>query len=363
MFIRHVTKQLSAFSNGELSDSESRRVREHLLGCRRCRNEHEEIELGVRLAEQIHVASAPAEMWGEIEALLDEQTRGLQPAEPRAGFAVNWYLAGAVAAVIVVAVATGLWWTRHEGPRVSWAVQEAMGNVRIDGGRIKDGGRLALGETLETGRSSTAKITVADIGEVEVDPDTRIRLVNTEAIEHRLALDRGRIQATVKAPPRLFVVDTPAAVAVDLGCKYTLDVDDSGNSLLHVTDGWVALVRNGLEVWVPRFAMCKARYGIGPGTPYFDDAGDAFVSALESFDFDGGGDDALRTVLNESRERDTFSLWHLLSRVEGEQRIQVLNRMIEIVGLPKGITRDGILRLDQKMLEAWKDEMTDTVWF
>jgi hypothetical protein len=36
--------------------------------------------------------------------------------------------------------------------------------------------------------------------------------------------------------------------------------------------------------------------------------------------------------------------------------------MIELVGLPNGITREGTLQLDQKTLDAWKDEM-DTVWF
>jgi len=36
--------------------------------------------------------------------------------------------------------------------------------------------------------------------------------------------------------------------------------------------------------------------------------------------------------------------------------------MIELVGLPTGITREGTLRLDQETLDAWKDEM-DTVWF
>ena len=365
MFTKHVVKQLSAYSNGELSAAESQRVREHLLSCKRCRNEHDDIKLGVKLAKQIEIASAPEDLWSGIEALLDKQTtrRVVQPASPRFGFGFNWYRAAAVAAVLVVAVAIGLWWTSHEAPRVSLAVQDAIGSVHIDGGRVRDAGKLAVGETLETGRSSSAKITIAGIGQVEVDPDTRIRLVKTQESEHRLALDRGRMKATISAPPRLFFVDTPAAEAIDLGCVYTLEVDEAGNSLLHVTLGWVALVRNGREVYVPRYAMCKARPGFGPGTPYFEDANETLVSALESFDFENGGDAALRTVLNESRARDTFTLWHLLGRVNSDQRILVLDRMIELVGLPKGITREATLRLDQQTLDAWKDELTDTVWF
>ena len=366
MFTKHVVKQLSAYCNGELAADQSQRVREHLLACKRCRIEHEEIRLGVNLAQQLPLASAPAEMWSEIEALLDEPSRRpvFEPKAPRLVFAFSWYRVAAVSAVLLAAVAIGLIVSSrsiYNGPRASLEV-DSVGAVRIGGDKIGNKARLAVGETLETGDFAQAKVTVSEIGEVELDSNSKIRLVRTGQAEHRIALDHGRMRATISAPPRLFFVDTPAAEAIDLGCVYTLQVDDAGTSLLHVTLGWVALVRNGREVYVPRYAMCEARPGIGPGTPYFEDASETFVRALEEFDFENGGERPFNTVLAEARPRDTFTLWHMLSRVEGDQRVRVLNRMIELVGLPSGITREGTLRLDQETLDAWKDEM-DTVWF
>ena len=363
MFTKHVTKQLSAYCNGELADAELRRVQEHLLSCLRCRREYGAIKLGADFAAQLSAVSAPADLWSKIEEMLDPQTRKqLLQIAPRSRFVFNWYQVAAVSAVLVAAVAIGVWWSAYEGPKVSFAVRDAVGKVRINGKPVVDIGKLSLGGALETGSSSGATITVADIGEVEVDPNTRIRLVKTQADEHRLALDHGRMKATISAPPRLFFVDTPSAEAIDLGCVFTLEVDDAGGSLLHVTLGWVALVRNGREVYVPRYAMCQSRLGVGVGTPYFEDTSDDFVRALERFDFEGGGDDALAAVMSEARDRDTFTLWHLLTRVEGDRRVQVLNRMIELVGLPKGISRDATLKLDPDTLEMWKDAM-DTIWF
>ena len=366
MFKKHVTKQLSAYCNSELAADESQRVQEHLLACERCRKEHDEIRLGVNLAQQLPLATAPTEMWSEIEAILDERSRRpvFEPKAPKLAFAFSWYRFAAVAAVLVVAVTIGVIVSSRYIPRVpreSWEV-ESVGAVRIDGDRISAKGRLAVGGTLETGDSATAKVTVSEIGEVELAPNSKIRLMQTRPTEHRIALDSGLMKATISAPPRLFFVNTPAAEAIDLGCVFILSVDDAGRSLLHVTLGSVALVRNGREVYVPRYAMCQARPEIGPGTPYFEDASETLVRALERFDFESGGEDALREVLRESRQRDTFTLWHLLSRVEGDQRVEVLNRMIELVGLPKGITREGTLQLDQDTLDAWKDEM-DTIWF
>src|SRR5438128_8372285 len=93
MFTRHVTKQLSAYCNGELPTEQSRRVREHLLACERCRKQQDEIKLGVQLAGQLPMVLAPAEMWSEIETLLEERSRKLvlQPKAPRPSLPFNFY--------------------------------------------------------------------------------------------------------------------------------------------------------------------------------------------------------------------------------------------------------------------------------
>ncbi|HVG18327.1 MAG TPA: zf-HC2 domain-containing protein [Blastocatellia bacterium] len=363
MFNKHVAKYLSAYCHGELKAEESRRVAEHLLVCARCRGEYNEIRLGVQLAEQLPQLSAPAGMWGEIEALLDAEMRKPAPQIKgrRFAFRFNPY-AMAAGAALVVAIVIGVVYLRNYGPRPSWEVEILTGAPRIDGDSIGNTGRLAVGESLETDAASRARISVGTIGQVDIDPNSHVRLVETDVTEHRLALDRGRMEAHIWAPPRLFFVDTPSAEAIDLGCAYTLEVDDAGRGFLHVTSGWVALVRDGRESYVPIGAMCETRPGVGPGTPYFDDVSEEFRQALGKFDFENGGADALNTVLVESRDRDTFTLWHLLQRVDGDQRAQVLDQMIALVGLPQGVTRQGVLELDQKMLEYWKEEL-DTVWF
>jgi hypothetical protein len=364
MFNKHVVKQLSAYCHGELPEQESRRVAEHLLTCERCRKEYDEIKVGVQLASRLPQVTAPAEMWGEIEALLDAQTRkpAFKPQTPRFVFAFKWYKLAVVSAALAFVVTLGVMIYRNYGPSASWQVTNLAGMPKIGGSSISDEGRIRVGEALVTDSSSRAEISVGAIGHVEVAPDSRVRLVEAGVTEHRLALDRGKIEATISAPPRLFFVDTPSAEAVDLGCAYTLEVDDEGRAFLHVTLGWVMLVLKGRESYVPIGAMCETRPGVGPGTPYFEDASLPFRDALAKFDFEGGSTEALEIVLDESRDRDSFTLWHLIQRVDSDTRKIVLDRMIALVGLPKGVTREGIMQLNKEMLETWKDEL-DTVWF
>jgi hypothetical protein len=385
---QHVKKHLTAYAHGELTAAEAARVAAHLDACERCRAAFAEIAHGIRLVESLTPRVAPASLWDDIEAALAREAspQGKQTERPaqraarennvrrvwrpgvwsldnlRRGRVIGWRPALAASLVLLFVLgAGGASWFYLRSTRTSWEVARLQGTPSIDADRMGSTGRLAIGEWLETDANSRAQIKVADIGQVEIDPGTRIRLVETRLTEHRLELARGRMHATIFAPPRLFFVDTPSAVAADLGCAYTLEVDDAGQSILHVTAGWVAFETKDRESVVPAGAACLTRPGVGPGTPFFEDASKLFLDSLAKFDFAGGGVDALGAVIDEARPRDTLTLWHLLARVEGDARSRVYERLAALAPPPAGVTRDGIMRLDPAMLHEWKAQM-ETTW-
>jgi hypothetical protein len=71
---------------------------------------------------------------------------------------------------------------------------------------------------------------------------------------------------------------------------------------------------------------------------------------------------ALNVMLNEARPRDTLTLWHLLARVDGADRDRVYDKIASFLPPPEGVTREGVLKLDQGMLDRWKDALEGT-WF
>ena len=377
MFGDHVKQHLSAYAHGELAAGEAERVAAHLARCPGCRAEFEEIKFGIRLAESLPAASAPASLWDGVEASLSSSSkpgrRGAAktkhggavslPPPPRFGFLAGGGRFAFAAAAACFVLDAGAAWFYLVPPRAGWEVARLAGAPVIDSERMDSKGRLAVGEWLETDARSSAQIKVANIGHVEVEPNTRIRLVETRATEHRLELQRGRMHAKIWAPPRLFFVNTPSAVAADMGCAYTLEVDERGRSILHVTSGWVALEAGTRDSIVPAGAACVTQPGTGPGTPYFEDAPAPLVAALSRLDFEGGGAAALDVVLAEARGRDTLTLWHLLSRVAEPERPRVYERLAAQVPPPDGVTREGVMRLDRAMLDAWKDELEPTWTF
>lgn len=268
----------------------------------------------------------------------------------------------AVAAVLVIGVSTLLVLrarnASHAG--LAWDIARIAGTPRVGWHTLSANSRTAklqVGQTLVTDNSSRASITLDETGQIEVDPQSRLRVVASRPGHKRLSLERGTIHATIWAPPGEFVVDTPSAVAVDLGCVYTLHVDDSGAGLLRTTMGWVGFKLNGHESFIPAGAVCRTRPRIGPGTPYFEDASPAFQEALTEFDFAKVTPEErmalLGTLLKEAKKQDALTLWHLLSRVSDAERPSVYERLAVLAPPPRDVTREGVLRLDQKMLDSW----------
>jgi len=217
--------------------------------------------------------------------------------------------------------------------------------------------RLAVGQTLETGAGGHATMNVGSIGIVEVEANSRLRLERARAHEQRMALEHGLIHAFIWAPPRSFVVDTPSAVATDLGCFYTLEVDKDGGGLVSVLAGWVSFEHAGRESFIPAGAACRTRPGHGPGTPYREQASPAFRQALDDFDFARGSDRALAIVLAEATKDDAFTLWHLLARGDLAQEPRIYDALAALVAPPAGVTREGIRRGDRRMLDRWWDQL------
>ncbi|MFN2493416.1 MAG: FecR domain-containing protein [Pyrinomonadaceae bacterium] len=365
MFSKHITKKLSAYCHGEMRSEESREIAEHLIACNQCRTRLEQIKLGVNLAERLPPLHAPDSLWLDLQSHLAAQSNRKYLASPKRHSSVfkRWQpgLAG-IAAGLFLIVGFGLFWLYSREAAPSWAVARINGNPTIESSHIGEKGRLALGQWLETNESSRARIEVGSIGQVEIDPNTRVRLVETKPTEHRLELAQGKMSARIWAPPRLFFVNTPSGVAADLGCAYTLEVDERGYGLLHVTSGWVALQLRDRESMVPAGAICSTRPGIGPGTPYFEDASENFRAALARLDFDPENGSrskisAFDLVLMEARPRDSLTLWHLLERVEESDRSRVYDRLAALVPPPEGVTRDGVLQLNEQMLQLWKNKL------
>jgi hypothetical protein len=267
-----------------------------------------------------------------------------------------WWAAAAASLVIAISV-----WQMRLAPVLptAWQISRLQGPASLGSGAAAASMTLAAGQLLRTGPAADLTLEADSVGRLDIGPDSALRAASSKSME----LQRGSLHAFIWARPREFVVNTPSARAVDLGCEYTLTVNSTGDGLLRVSMGWVAFQAGDYEAFIPAGAECVTRRRSGPGIPYFEDAADPFRRALSAFQ--AGQDGALDAILSNARPRDGLTLWHLLTRVPATERGRVFDRFAALVPLPPEATRTGALAKDPETINRLWDALNleNTEWW
>ena len=261
----------------------------------------------------------------------------------------RWPYALAAAAVLVLmagwSVAAWRW---------SWPAGRAW---TIEAAPAAMADRLAVGSVLTLAGSERASVSIARIGTMQIEGDSRVTLLSTQGTRHRLTLDRGTVRVRVWAPPGSVVFRTPAGEVIDVGCQFDLTVDET-RSLVSVRSGWVQLDNGVAEILVPAGAASEMRADRAPGVPVFEDAPAGFLGAIRALEDDTRGDRAasVRTIVALSRPRDVLTLLMLVER-RAPGSDQMAARAAELWPPPAGVTANGVVRGDRDGLWRWRDTL------
>jgi len=223
------------------------------------------------------------------------------------------------------------WWIVPIAAAVLIAIVGVWANSWRAGWRV-----LRAGDTI----SSATRIRRTGIGYVDIAAGTVLRVEG----RNRLTLEHGTIHAKTISPPGIFIVDTPRARAVDLGCEYTLSISPDGGGVLRVTTGWVSL-----NSWGQSLVPQGARAVIAPdgrlSPPLFEDASPAFQAAIERGD--------LNTALPLARRRDALTLINLFRFASTDERLRIYDRLNELVPAPASVPREAMLHWTMTTLDPW----------
>ncbi len=275
-------------------------------------------------------------------------TAPVQPARRRRSAVVLALAASLGIAIALGAFALRFRWRAGE----AWPITEVSGAPTINGRVITAKARLGLGDELRTDARSRVTVEIARVGELVIAPNSTITLIQTRAGRHRMRLDRGHVSARMWAPPYTFSVYTPAGLASDVGCAFDLRYD-GGSGTVHVTSGWVDFDGEERSTLIPAGAIAELR-GRNPGAPYYTDATPAFRSALRAYD---NGSGRIGPILASARPRDAMTLLHLLERAPREDRGPLFDALVRLAPPPAGVTRQGVLDRDLRMLDDWRHSL------
>lgn len=239
------------------------------------------------------------------------------------------------AALILCAVLSAL---RFYTPPERWRATQLLGVAVVPHTLLR------AGDEVRTGRGSV-RLQSPSVGTLDVGANTTVRLIENRRNRHRLALAFGSIHAKTTSQPGVFVIDTPRARAIDLGCEYTLTIAPGGGGELHVIAGWVDLTHGYEQSLVPEGASAQITSHGELSVPLFDDAPPLFRAAVRSHD--------MATIVALARTRDAFTLLNLFRVATPDERMILYDRLNQLVPAPPSITRESVRYWMPSSTELW----------
>jgi len=242
----------------------------------------------------------------------------------------------AVAAMLILCAILDV--IRFYTPANRWRAIESSGNADVPHSILR------AGDVVRTERGSV-RLQSRAVGTIDLGANTTVRLIENRSRRHRLALAAGTIHAKTISQPGVFVIETPKARAIDLGCEYTLSIAPNGGGVLHVIAGWVDLTQGYEQSLVPQGASAMIENDGSLTVPVFDDAVPPFHAAIRNHD--------MPAILALARPRDAFTLLNLFRVATPDERGMLYERLNQLVPAPPSITRENVRYWSPWSTELW----------
>lgn len=246
-----------------------------------------------------------------------------------------------------------------------WQVQKLKGNPTLSDKPLATLDSIREGEWIITDDSSEAMIKIEGIGDIIVEPKTKLRILKNEDGENKVYLEYGTINTNLSNSVKSivpFAVQTANGIVRDTkGGSYTFTMNENGDGMIFVKDGIVNFVSNGKESVIPSGKVCIVQALNGPGVPFSVNTSPQFKNAIMHFDENSGDLSAINSVISTSGNQDLVSLINLMPRVSPEVQNVIYQRVQKLapnVWIPKdSIKFFGLENLNRVIEECMEQSM------
>lgn len=383
---------ISELADGEISDKDRLELSAHMTECLECSIAYEQMLMLKEKTKTIPTEIKPSQsVWNRInEKISDDNIEVKQVAsnfytilntapnkdipnfidELPKGKPYFKYVVAACVIVFLGLVSIPFIYKSNINPDATvfsyWQVTKVKGNPTVNNGNaMAFTDSIKAGDWIETNDSSRAVITIAGLGEITVEPKSKLTILKSEQGEHRVLLEYGTINTNFSEKSDKFSIETKNSIARDnnvTGTAYTFSIDNKGDGMILVKDGSVTLESRGKEAVVPAGKICLVQAIAGPGTPFSVTASNEFRKALYAYDFEPHTTNAIYNVINTANETDMVSLINLIPRVNDEVKEQIYSKVSGYVAPPSYIVMDSLRYFDCEKLGEWIEKCQEQVW-
>jgi hypothetical protein len=237
-----------------------------------------------------------------------------------------------------------------------WKITVVQGNVLVDG-QMQKNDRISEGQDILTETNSRAIVIVPSIGRIEVEPVTQFKLIKAEDGDNRIGMERGEIQVSSSEQLPAFVTEFKNNIIKFIGGTYRITVNEFGKAKLFIESGFVEIHQNQKIFMIDENYVCELSSEALPSIPYRLDANDIFREEVKRIESGAYTRSSIDVLINTARNVDALTLLAVIPRVNEQERVSLYDRIYSFYKPPLNATFEGIIKLDQKMLEAYFREI------
>ncbi|MEJ5351218.1 MAG: zf-HC2 domain-containing protein [Melioribacteraceae bacterium] len=236
-----------------------------------------------------------------------------------------------------------------------WKIKTIKGSYLIDG--KKDyAGLWYKNSTLTTEDNSTIVVNVPNSCRLEIYSNSSLILLKAKNNDNRVKLENGevRISNSVLVPHFSIIIDKSKIIYKG----GTLNLKAKNEVLkIFVETGICEVEEEGNKFFIDEGYLCELRKNFNIGTPYRIDASDSLKKEIEKFDYYQGGESSIERIIKLSRTEDALTLLALIPKVDAAYRAILFQKIANYFPPPSNVTYEGIIKLNNEMLNSWWREI------
>lgn len=213
-------------------------------------------------------------------------------------------------------------------------------------------------QTLNTYDSTNVSVFIPNAGRIDVRSFSSIKVIKGKDSDNVISLLSGKIYGNCKIDdPRLTIKTNTADVEVVAG-KFTAEINDYGDLYIVTNNGKLKITTQNRELVLVKDHRCKISSSDIVGIPIHIKTNHQLAEILEQINYDDKKVNSYGLILQLSSPVDGITLLHLIMKAKSvEERLPLFDRLNELYPLIPGITKEGILKLDKVMLDAWQRDI------
>ncbi|MCZ7602296.1 MAG: FecR domain-containing protein [Melioribacteraceae bacterium] len=213
-------------------------------------------------------------------------------------------------------------------------------------------------QIITTEDSTKVSINIPNAGRVDLRSFSSLKVLKGKDSENIISLTSGRLDAVCKIDdPRLTIITPQAELKIITG-NFTASINNVSFLNLETANGILKVSNSKEEITLVQDHKCTISSDGTIGIPYHIAADSSLISLVDKISFGTPSIADFGKVLNIAQPLDGMTLLYLIPKAKTPaDRIPIYQKLNEFYPVVPGITQEGIIKLDKKMLELWHNEI------